>query len=517
MTEHFSSLLKQVAKFFSGTMLSRMTGLLREVIMAATFGTDPMVAAFWISFRLAHLFRRVFGEGGMHMAFIPHFEKLKHENEAQAIAFFVKLKQTLFWVLLSLMLILEIGLWCAFQKTSNPQSLLVLRFTMLLLPALLFICLYALNAAFLNCYKHIFWASVAPCCVNIVWIIATLCLRSKSIEQSLTFLCLILAGAFALQWLVTVFQLWPIVHSHYQKYHYSFKQLASLVMPFTYVLMGVAATQINSALDALFAAAADSQGAAILWYAIRIQQLPIAFLGVGISTAILPPLARLITQKKIQEFKKVFHFGMTQTLAFVVPLALLLFLLANDIIAVIYERGAFGGSATSYTSHTLQGYLLGLPPMVLVLLFASLFYAQKAYRVPLVITILTVLSNVFFNALFVYHYHFKAVSIAYATSIAAWIQLTLYLVVLHKKGLLTQAFDKLFLFKMSFACVISGLGLSYFNWSGQGFWGHLMIGMGKGICFVLIYASCALVLKMREYKAFLQIIQKKKEQLKATP
>src|SRR5947209_3244774 len=107
MTQLTSSILSSFRRFFSGTLLSRFAGFGRELAMAAFFGTSAEVAAFWMAFRFSQLLRRLFGEGGLHVAFVPHFEKLKKENPQAAASFFAGLTRSLSALLIAMIALLE--------------------------------------------------------------------------------------------------------------------------------------------------------------------------------------------------------------------------------------------------------------------------------------------------------------------------------------------------------------------------------------------------------------------------
>lgn len=411
--------------FFSGTLLSRFTGLGREILMAAAFGTAPAVAAFWMAFRFSHLLRRLFGEGGLNVAFIPHFESLRKKDPAKAALFFHRISMGLTILLLFLTLLVESILGTTLLLGDlNSSAEEVVRLTMILLPAIVFICLYALNQSLLNCELSYFTPSVAPAVLNLIWIGAVLFLWKAPVEKAMEKLAMIVVFAFAAQWFITVPKIYKYLSQGlgprwWDRKDKMGREILALLHPFLLGLIGVAATQVNNALDALFARAAHPEGPAILWYALRIQQLPLALLGVGLTGALLPPISRAIQAGDKEKYFYFLEFAYKRTIAFMIPLMVGLFVLGFSGINLVYGHGEFTSQATAETTYCLWAYGSGLLPMTLVLIFASAFYAKKNYRLPTIASVFSVGINCFLNAFFVFGLHLGTISIAIATSLAA--------------------------------------------------------------------------------------------------
>ncbi len=427
-------------RFFSGTMISRATGLVREIAMAAAFGTIPAVAAFWMAFRFAHLLRRLFGEGALNAAFIPHFESLRKEDSKKGARFFYDLSTGITLILLLITILLEsiLGGYLLFGEMGSSTRDVV-RLTMLMLPALVFISLYALNTSLLNCESSYFLPSVAPAFLNIVWIGALALLWQKNPTQALEYLAMVIVFAFALQWVVTVPRVYRYLkeglgETWWQERGFSGREIFSIMRPFILGMIGVAATQINSALDTIFARIANPEGPAYLWYALRLQQLPLALFGIGLSGALLPPISRAIESGNREQYRYFLNFGLKKTLALMVPISAAIFVLGFSAINLVYGHGEFGERATLDTTLCLWAYGAGLFPMTVVLIFAAAFYAKKNYRIPTLLSVLTVALNVCLNALFVFVFHMGAISVAIATSLTACVNGALLAAFLHKEG-----------------------------------------------------------------------------------
>lgn len=422
MQDSSRTIVSSLSRFFTGTLLSRVTGLGREVVMAACFGTSPLVASFWMAFRFAHLLRRLFGEGALHVAFVPHFESLRKNDPKEAAGFFYDLSSKLSYLLLMIVIGTELvlgGFLLYGNLSQNNYDVIFL--TMILLPAVIFICLHALNTSLLQCEQKYFLASASPVILNLIWMGCVLILWKSLPRSALEMLSIVIVFAFALQWLVTHVPATKFLRQTLGKTVEKRKKTAlfALLRPFLLGMLGVAATQINNALDALFARAADPEGPAILWYALRLQQLPLALLGVGISSALLPPISRAIQNDDWKKAKEFLSFSLSKIAALMIPITAATFALGYVSVNLVYGRGAFNEISLISTTHALWAYGAGLFPQTIVMVLAAAFFAMKDYKIPTLISCASVLLNVALNAYFVYGLKWGAISIAYATTIAA--------------------------------------------------------------------------------------------------
>jgi len=189
--------------------------------------------------------------------------------------------------------------------------------------------------------------------------------------------------------------------------------------------LGVSAMQINTALDSIFARLASLEGPAYLNYAIHIHQLPLALFGIGISTTILPTLARYLENGKHKEFEEVIKNAIEKLHYFLIPSMFAMLALAGVVVNMLYGRGHFETLSISQTSLCLIGYGLGIVPMGLITVLASIFYAKKDYKSPSLASIKSIIANIIFNFLFVVVFQWGAVSVAISTSLAAFLNVFL--------------------------------------------------------------------------------------------
>lgn len=415
-----STIYKSAARFLSGTALSRVTGLGRDVAMAWAFGTSAPLAAFLTAFRLTNVPRRFFGEGGMQTAFIPLFEDLKSKSPERAKSFFRDLHAALSLILTIFILLSMSLLWSGLQwgnfSEGNQE---ILWMTFLMMPGLFFICLYGLNSAFLECEGSYFTPSIAPIGFNVVWISAALLLSGYTPEAAMTPLACALIFASMAQWAITV----PKVHrfmasSLVTGWNLASKDLKSLLKPLFLANLGILASQLNSAIDPLFARWAHPEGPAWLWYAIRIEQLPLALFGIALSGALLPPLSRAAKSGDLQKFKNFLSTALKRSAYLMIPITGAIFLLGHWSVDLLFGRGDFGPESIHGTTICLWGYAIGLLPQTWVLILAPSYYAFGDYKTPAIASALSVALSLILNSVFIFGLGWGPESVALSTSLS---------------------------------------------------------------------------------------------------
>ncbi len=401
--------------------------MLRDIAMAWAFGTQSSIAALLVAFRLSHLLRRVFGEGAMQTALIPLFEELRKEDRQRGAQFISHLKGALSLLLTLIIVIAMGGIWMLLQSHSLSEGNQEIAWlTCLMMPSLLFICLFGINASILQCEKAYFIPSAAPVLFNLIWIVGIGYTWMMVPEKAVTIIALFIILACFGQWLVTVPKTHAILKDHgntpfnWKNWRALFSvDLLRLTKPLSLAVVGVAATQINTALDAIFARWASEEGPAFLWYAIRLQQLPLALIGVALSGAILPPLARAAKQEDSAKFQEFLAYGKEMILLWIIPITAMVFLFGDLSISLIFGHGDFTVHSAVETTRALWGYGIGLLPMAMILVVAPAFYASGDYKTPSLAATGSMVINVFLNTLFVGIFDWGAASIACATSFSA--------------------------------------------------------------------------------------------------
>ncbi|MBM3197310.1 MAG: murein biosynthesis integral membrane protein MurJ [Chlamydiae bacterium] len=404
-------MIRQAVHFFLGTLISRLGGLLRELSMSACFGASALVGDFFISYRWSNIFRRLLGEGGVSNGFIPMFERYRQEDPYKADLFF----RDLFWSLAILLV-----------PTLFLLSLIFFgHIASFMMPGVIFIVFYALFMAFLQCHNHFFLPSVAPTIFNLIWVGGCFLFKSEEQSYALKGIALCISVAFFFQWVVLLpktAKCLKIGLSDWFQIRPFSAEVKQLLKPLLLTLVGVAATQLNGAIDLLFAKWADPKGAAFLSYAIKLEQVPMALFGVAVSQAIAPLLARAYQGKNFAKYNHLTEKSLRITLKLLAPFTLLFFVAAPPFVSLIYGRGAFLDADVTHTAQALAFYSIGLVPAGLILLLAPSFYAAQDFRTPMKATFMAVGMNTFLNFLLVFVFSAGSWAIALTTSLSFWAQ-----------------------------------------------------------------------------------------------
>ena len=295
---------------------------------------------------------------------------------------------------------------------------------MIQFPGIIFISLFGLSVALLQCQKNFFIPAVAPVAFNIIWICSVWAFRNHSNIEAMNRLSLSIVIAFALQWMATV----PSVYRYITdlipiKKWFSpnvfQKDLKLMITPILYGVIGVAAVQINSALDILMARFISPSGPALLSYAHRVQQLPIALFAIAISSALMPPLSRAIKRDQFDEYRSLLRYGMLRTYALLFPGTIAIFVLGLSSMNLLYGRGEYSVAAIYSSCICLWAYGIGLVPIAFILLLAPAYYSRRDYRTPMVSSLISVGVNIMLNIMLIFVFKLPVPAVALATSMTS--------------------------------------------------------------------------------------------------
>ncbi|WP_348663497.1 murein biosynthesis integral membrane protein MurJ [Chlamydia vaughanii] len=415
------SVASSLFNLLSGTFFSRVTGMLREIVMAAYFGADPLVAAFWLAFRTIFFLRKILGGPILGLAFIPHFEFLRAKDASRAACFFRSFSRFFCYNACGFTLLIEIclGIWLYYAQGSVADAV---QLTMILLPSGIFLMMYTVNSALLHCEKRFLSVGLAPAIVNILWILTVILARDSDPRQRIVGLSVVLVIGFTLEWLVTVPGVKKFLGTATEPPQER-DSIKALLAPLSLGLLSMGVFQINLLSDMCLARYINEIGPLYLMYSIRIQQLPVHLFGLGVFTVLLPAISRCVQEKNDEEGYELMKFALNLTVAVMVIMTMGLLLLALPGVRVLYEHGLFPTTAVHAIVEVLRGYSGSIIPMALIPLISVLFYAQRHYTIPLVIGIIAAVCNMFLNVVFGC-WIFKHVSgLAYATSLVSWGQL----------------------------------------------------------------------------------------------
>jgi len=452
-----------MAGYSLGVMVSRLSGMCRDIALAYFFGTSQEIALFMVAYRFANLMRRMLAETPLTSSFVPLFEKAKQEGEA--LAFFRDTFGSL--VVLTALITGAIvgggwGIGSFFSIQGEGMKLAqVMTFS---LPA---ICLYTLCSQLLHCEKKFFLPAAAPVGFNGMWIIGA---YWASRFYKMEILAWGVVAAFFVQWL---FVMPPLIKRFPELLSFAFLRkirlfsstVRSMGKPLVLGALGMGATQINLVLDSLFAKVADPEGPAFLWYAIRLQQVPMALFGVAMTAVLLPAFSRAVKAFDIEQAEWLFSHGIKRSFALMSFSMFGLLALGKLAVMLLFARGSFTEVSLENTWQCLVGYSLGLIPHAAALLLSAYFYAKEDFKTPMKASLYAMGLNAGLNALMVFALGLGALSIALATSLTSLFN-ALYL--FSKMNLITRQVPRVFYLKtllLGGGCcmVIGGLQKVFFS------------------------------------------------------
>lgn len=435
------SLLKKFATVASGTLMSRVLGFAREMMMAAALGTGPVADAFYAAFQFPNTFRRLFAEGAFNAAFVPLFAK---EIEANGIdgarRFSEEVFGVLFTTLLALTLVMELAMplivtyGIAPGFADDPDKLALTKsLAAIMFPYLVCMSLAAMMAGMLNSLRRYFAAAVAPVFLNII-LVAILAYAWWRGASGLNVGYWMAWGVMAAG-VVQLAIVWFAVRHAGVRLGFRRPRLTPNVKRLLWLALPAAITggitQINTLIGT--AIATGREGAvASLNLADRFYQLPLGVVGVAVAIVLLPELSRALKAGNLTEAANLQNRSVEFTLFLTLPATAALLVIAEPIVRVLYERGAFTADDTTRVAFILSIFGLGLPAFVLIKAFTPGYFAREDTRTPMIFAAISVAVNVTVAlALFP---SMGAPGIAVASAIAGWINAGLLLAVLIRRG-----------------------------------------------------------------------------------
>ena len=423
------------------TMVSRVLGFGRDILIAAVLGTGAVADAYFVAFRFPNLFRRLFAEGAFNAAFVPLFSKrLEGDGRAAARRFAEDALSVLLAALLITTAVAELAMpWLmyaiapGFADTAEKFDLAVLL-TRIAFPYLLCMSLVALLSGVLNALGRFAVAAAAPILLNVVLIsvmVGVALAGFGNTPEAGIALTWGVAAAGLVQLLVLVVWARRVgmgLRLRRPRLTEPVRRLVRLGIP------GVIAggiTQVNILIGTMIASLQDS-AVSWLYYADRIYQLPLGIVGIAIGVVLLPDLSRKLRSGDHDAALASQNRSLEFSLLLTLPAAVALLVAPEPIIRVLFERGAFAASDTPATAAALAWFAVGLPAFVLIKVFSPGFFAREDTRTPMFFAGASVVVNVAASlALFPFLGH---VGIAIGTAAAGWVNALLLAGTLIRRG-----------------------------------------------------------------------------------
>ena len=414
------SLLKSASTVSLWTLASRVTGLVRELLIASAFGASALTDAFNVAFRIPNLFRRLFAEGAFSQAFVPVLAASKAQHGEEATRHVIdNVASLLAWALLTLSVLGVILAPClvwamasGLQKQPEAYASAV-HMTRWMFPYIGFMSMVALSAGILNTWKRFAVPAATPVLLNLAmigaaWLLAPW-LKSKGVEAIYALPVGVMLGGFlqlaiqipALKSLGLLPKLgvsWRAIREAAQDP--ASRQIATLMLP---ALLGVGVAQISLLINTQIASHLTPGSVSWLTYADRLMEFPTAILGVALGAVLMPQLAAARAKGDQNEYAAMLDWGLRLVLMLALPCAAALLTFSQPLVSVLYHYGAFTDKDVQQTTLALSGYGVGLLGLVAIKVLAPGYYASQDIKTPVKIAIVVLCFTQLMNLVLVPH------------------------------------------------------------------------------------------------------------------
>ncbi|MEE9357924.1 murein biosynthesis integral membrane protein MurJ [Candidatus Vondammii sp. HM_W22] len=416
-------MFKSLAKVGSNTMISRVLGFVRDLVLAHTFGASAGTDAFFVAFKIPNFLRRLFAEGAFSVAFVPVLTEYKERHSFAELKHFVDhVAGTLGVVLLAVTLIGVVGspllvmLFAPGFIGAEGKLELAAEMLRLTFPYLLFISLTAFAGGILNTFNRFGVPAFTPVLLNVSLIGCALWL-APLMDRPIVAMAW---GVFIAGIVQFLFQL-PFLHQLKLLPSFSFapkdegvRRIGRLMIP---ALFGVSVTQLNLLLDTLIASFLVTGSISWLYYSDRLMEFPLGVLGVALATVILPSLSKKHATESQEGFSHTIDWALRWALLLGLPASVGLFLLAGPMIATLFQSAVFDAGDVAMSQRSLMAYALGLVPFILIKVLAPGYYARQDTKTPVKIAIVAMISNMVLNIALVFS--LAHAGLALATTLSA--------------------------------------------------------------------------------------------------
>ncbi|MBN1276461.1 MAG: murein biosynthesis integral membrane protein MurJ [Deltaproteobacteria bacterium] len=503
------------------TLLSRIFGLIRDMVVAGLFGSGMAADSFFVAFRIPNLLRRLFAEGSLTISFIPVFTEylnIKGREDAFKLA---RIVLTILSVILAVITILGVILspWIVriqafgFGSSGIKYDLTVLL-TRITFPYILLVSIVAFFMGVLNSLRHFAAPAAAPIFLNLGIIGAAYFISPHCAQPIVGIAIGVLIGGvmqicLQIPWVlkegIRLFPSWEIDHP-------ALRRIGILMLP---AVFGSAVYQFNQFIGTLLASFLAEGSISWLYYADRLVQFPLGIFAIAISTAALPSLATHVVKKDHNQFGNTLSHALSMVFFITLPSMAGLIVLGKPLIYVMFERGAFDFQSTLMTAQALLFYSTGLWAFSGIRIVVSGFYAIQDTRTPVKIAFIALVSNLVFSMILMGP--LKHSGLAFALSLSSALQFGLLILFLKKRIYVgNMKYVLVSALKSAFAAAIMGFGVHFINsmWlvtgSDAGLWVTVLNLMVLVIIGVIIYFAVARILGCRELISIMHIFSVRK-------
>ncbi|HZH12038.1 MAG TPA: murein biosynthesis integral membrane protein MurJ [Microvirga sp.] len=430
-------MFKKILSVGGWTLISRLTGFIRDVVIAAVMGVGPVADAFFVAFRIPNHFRAIFGEGAFNNAFLPTYAQvLETEGEKSAKSFASRITTLMLIVQIALLIAAFLAMpgvvrLLAPGFSDEPEKFdLAVSLTRITFPYLLLITIVTIYSAILNAHDRFWAAAAAPVLLNVAMIAA------------LAVVFLFPNAGYAAAWGVTIsgalqlvlvwWETRKVIASPRIERPRMDRPMKTFFKALGPAVIGSAGVQLAIFADTIIASFLPTGAVSSLYYADRLYQLPLGVIGIAAGTVLLPEMSRRIAAGDEAGAYAAQNRTVGLTLALAAPFLVAFLVMPDLIMSALFQRGAFSAEAAQRAGAVLAAYGLGLPAAVLIRSAVSSFYARSDTATPLIASLTAVGVNVLVKILLMDTY--GVVGLALGTAIGVWVNLVLLFVLAYRRG-----------------------------------------------------------------------------------
>ncbi|MDD5005084.1 MAG: murein biosynthesis integral membrane protein MurJ [Candidatus Omnitrophica bacterium] len=503
------SLVKSASIISGATLLSRVLGFVRDVVMARTFGTGWIAQAFFVAFRIPNMFRELAAEGASNAAFVPVFSEYLATKERREFWKLINTVFVAFVIIVSSIVVIGMVLSPLLVRLIAPGFIqmpeklnLTISINRPLFGYLMLVCIATFIMGVLYTFKSFFAPSFSPVIFNVVLIVSII-----FADNSVSGIWKVVAGVLVAGIFQIVIQLPAIFKQGFKIRPFEFQKdifghpgvrlIGRLLVP---RIIGTAVYQLNILVDTIFASLSFLVGPgaiAAIYYSSRLIQFPLGVFGHSISNASLPTLSEFAARKELDKFAETVEFSLTNILFIMIPASLGLIILSHPIIKLMFERGQFNSYSTMITSVALAFYAVGLFAYGANKFLALCFNALQDTITPVKVSGLALLINIVLNALFVVVLKTKIAGLAFASSISAIIATLVLYNFLHRR---IQKINSQWIMVQTIKMLLASIFMSlviFFVWQKLEQSCNPIVGLAITVCLsVIVYIFATFYLKV---------------------
>lgn len=505
------------------TLLSRVLGYARDMMIAYFFGAGLATDAFFVAFRIPNTLRRLFGEGSMTVSFIPVYtEYIVHRTKEESqelidVAFTLACSVLMALTILGMVFSPQIVAVLAPGFKDPKQVELTISMTRIVFPYLFFIGLVALAMGVLNAHRHFAAPALAPTLLNLSMIASAYLLYRRFTEPIVSLAIGVFFGgviqlAFQIPFLV---KKGVMFRFNFHFLHPAIKRICILMGP---ALVGVAVAQINVFVGLILASFLLEGSISYLYFAYRLIEFPLGIFVIALGTAALPSFSQLVSEGKMEEFRDTISFLVRLVLFVVVPAMVGLIILRTPIIHLLFQHGAFDYQDTLKTARALFYFGIGLWAIAGVRILAPAFYAVQDTKTPVKMAVVSLFANVVLSLILMGP--LEHAGLALANSVASMINVCLLLVWLRRRiGEIDWARMLRSLIQVAVASTAMGWVVYWVigktSWVSRGYWGEKIFFLAAGILAgMFTYISISYFLRNGELSFLMDMLWGRRKPLR---